>query len=472
MQAIIDRGDQAFANRTNRTHTIGAIVADFDAHVATGQTIVLSGRLMVIRGSGAIVFGVLADGTGELQIVVKKDVAEAMHSDFVANVDAGDFVECQGTLFVTDRGQQSLLVNAWHMLTKTLLPLPEKWHGIVDEDERLRKRYLDILTNKELQELFVKKARFWQVMRRFLEDEGFLAVDTPTLEVTTGGAEADPFATHHNDFDIPVYLRISIGELWQKRLMASGFARTYEIGRAYRNEGSSPHHLQEFTNMEFYMAYADYVAGMKLVQRLYRMLATEVFGRTAFTKGEYAFDFADEWQTIDYVATIKSGTGIDIWTATEQDMVATLKQLGVTFDAKTRERLVDNLWKYCRKQIAGPTFVIGYPDFIQPLAKRSASDSRIVEQFQVVIAGTEVGKGYSELNDPIDQRARFAHQQDLRAQGDKEAMMPDWEFVEMLEHGMPPTCGFGVGERLFAILADKPIRETQLFPLVKPKSQE
>jgi lysyl-tRNA synthetase class 2 len=265
-------------------------------------------------------------------------------------------------------------------------------------------------------------------------------------------------------------MRISVGELWQKRLMAAGFPRTFEIGRLYRNEGSSPDHVQEFTNFEMYAAYMDYTQGMDLVQDMITGLVKEVFGTTQFTSRGYKFDLADPWEKIDYVDHVREKTGIDVLIASEEEMAATLDKLGVKYEGKNRERLTDTLWKYCRKQIAGPAFLINHPKLVSPLAKSLRAEPQKVERMQVIIAGTEAGNGFSELNDPIDQRERFEVQKKLIESGDEEAMMPDWEFVEMLEHGMPPTFGFAYGERLFALLSDKPIREVQMFPLVKPKN--
>jgi lysyl-tRNA synthetase class 2 len=415
----------------------------------------------------------LYDGTANFQGLFKKDVLdEAKFNLFIDAIDIGDFIEVKGKFFTTKRGEKTIEVKDWSVLSKTLLPLPEKWHGLVDDDERYRKRYLDILMNPELFEIFKKKAKFWDVTRTFLKEKGFIEVETPTLEVTTGGAEANPFKTHHDDFDIDVYLRISIGELWQKRLMAGGMPKTFEIGRAYRNEGSSPEHLQEFTNMEFYWAYADYEDGMKIVEELYKKIANEVFGTTKFTTKGHTYDLNDEWKRIEYVDEVKRVTGIDVLNASEDEMKDKLKELGVNYEGANRERLTDSLWKYCRKQIAGPAFLIGHPKLVSPLSKARTDNPLLTERFQPLLAGSEVGNGFSELNDPVDQRARFEEQQKLIDRGDKEAMMPEWEFVEMLEHGMPPTCGFGFGERLFSFLVDKPIRETQLFPLMKPKKEE
>jgi len=432
--------------------------------------VVLAGRILSTRAQGKVIFLDFDDGTGRFQALLKKG-DPTPESDFgllEECFDTGDFIELTGSLFLTKREEKSILVEGLKMLSKSLLPLPEKWHGLQDTEERFRKRYLDILSNPETKALFIKKAKFWDVTRNFLKREGFLEVETPTLEVTTGGAEARPFITHHNDFDMDVYLRISIGELWQKRLMAAGFPKTFEIGRAYRNEGSSPEHLQEFTNMEFYWGYADYKMGMELVKKLYREIAREVFGTTKFTTRGHYFDLDDEWNEIDYAEEIKRQTGIDVISASEDEMKSKLDELSVKYEGINKERLTDSLWKHCRKNISGPAFLINHPTLVGPLAKLNPG-GKTVQMFQPIIAGSEVGRGYSELNDPIDQKERFEAQQRLIDAGDEEAMMPDWEFVEMLEYGMPPTCGFGFGERFFAFLVDKPLRETQLFPLMRPK---
>jgi lysyl-tRNA synthetase class 2 len=439
-----------------------------------GKPISLAGRVMAIRGQGAILFLVLDDGKATFQAVVKQDVLKPELFDLLTKaVDIGDILSVTGTFFTTQRGEPSVLVTSWTMAAKSLLPLPEKWHGLTDPDEKLRKRYLDFIMDPLIRELFYKKAKFWEVTRAFMKEEGFLEVETPTLETTTGGAEAAPFKTHHNDYDLDVFMRISVGELWQKRLMAGGFPKTFEIGRIYRNEGSSPEHVQEFTNLEFYWSYADYEDGMKAVVRLYRTLAKEVFGTTKFSVKGHEFDLANDWVKIDYSDEIKKQTGADIGSATDAELKKTLEKLKVPYEGTNRERLVDTLWKYCRKNISGPAFVVNHPVLVAPLAKsaldKKGKPSQTVQMFQPIIAGSEIGRGYSELNDPIDQKQRFDEQNKLFESGDMEAMMPDDEFVEMLEHAMPPACGFGFGERLFAVLAGKPLRETQMFPLMRPR---
>ncbi len=471
IELLKEAGKDPFPSKTTRTHTISETLSNFEALETEKKEVTLAGRVMSLRSQGVLIFLNFSDGTETFQALLKRGepTSEAIFDLFLNTIDIADFVELTGTLFVTNRGQKTILVTDWNILTKSLAPLPEKWAGITDADERYRKRYLDILMDPELKELFYKKAKFWESARTFMKEKGFLEVETPTLEVTTGGAEANPFKTHHKDFDIDVYMRISIGELWQKRLMAAGFPKTFEIGRAYRNEGTSPDHLQEFTNMEFYWGYADYEMGMELVSEMYRRIATETFGTTKFTTRGHSFDLADEWKKIDYVTEVEKQTGINVLDATEEEMKTKLDELGVKYTGDNRERLTDTLWKYCRKNISGPAFLVRVPKLVSPLAKACIDDTRLTERFQPLLAGSEVGNGFSELNDPIDQRARFDLQQELIDRGDDEAMMPEWEFVDMLEHGMPPTCGFGFGERLFAFLVNKPLRETQLFPLMKPK---
>lgn len=455
--------------RSERTHLIAEVLSDFASFESEKKVVILSGRLRSKRLHGNLSFVDLEDVSGRIQVAISKKSVGENYKNFVKLLDSGDFAEFTGTVFVTQAGQQTLMTTDWKILTKSLRPIPTEHFGLKDDDECYRKRYLDLLLNPEKRAMFVRRAKFWQSIRKFMTEKGFMEVETPSLEVTTGGAEARPFKTFHNDFKLPVYLRICVGELWQKRLMASGFEKTFEIGRAFRNEGSSPNHMQEFTNMEFYWAYADYNDGMKLVQELYRFIALEVYGKTEFETRGHKFDLADEWVKIDYVEEIKKQTGIDVLNASEDELKVKLNELKVKYDGENKERLMDSLWKFCRANISGPAFLINTPKIVSPLAKESLEIKGTTQRFQPLLAGAEVGNGYSELNDPLDQRARFEEQQKLLDAGDEEAMMPDWEFVEMLEYGMPPTCGFGVGERFFAFLEDKTLREATLFPLMKPR---
>jgi len=469
LQILKDKGINPYPAKVPRDFPIDFLKKNFEEHIKADNEVSVAGRVMALRGQGAILFAVLFDGTDKVQAIIKKDtLSEDDFKLFTETVDIGDFISVTGKAMLSKTGEQSIDTKVWTMAGKSLLPLPEKWHGLTDLDERFRKRYLDFLMNDELRDLMVKKSRFWDATREFMKNNGFLEVETPTLETTTGGAEATPFKTHHNDYDLDVYLRISIGELWQKRLMAGGFPKTFEIGRAYRNEGTSPDHAQEFTNMEFYWSFADYNDGMKLVREMYIEIAQSVFGTTKFTSRGHTFDLGEAWPEVDYTEEVKKQTGIDLNSATDTEIMDKLKELNVKFDGENRERLTDTLWKYCRKNISGPAFLVNHPALVAPLAKKNLGQET-VQRFQPLIAGLEVGNGYSELNDPIDQKERFDTQRKLIEGGDTEAMMPDDEFVEMLEYGMPPTCGFGFGERLFAILADKPLRELQTFPLMRPR---
>ncbi|MDQ5957884.1 MAG: lysyl-tRNA synthetase, class [Patescibacteria group bacterium] len=471
LQQLESVGLNPYPGQVSRTADLKNILSQFDTLSSSAQAVTVAGRVMAIRGQGAIVFINIFDGTATLQGLLKQDeIDEQVFSLFSETVDMGDFVSLTGTLFVTNRGEKTIKIQSWQMLSKSLLPLPEKWHGLTDEETRFRKRYLDILMNPEARELIELKARFWQYIRNFLIKENFIEVETPTLELSTGGAEANPFKTHHDDYDLDVFLRISVGELWQKKLLAAGLPRTFEIGRVYRNEGTSPDHAQEFTNIEFYAAYMDVEQGIELTENLLRGLVRDVFGKTAFTSRGMHFEFsASPWPRIEYVEKVKEMTGIDVLSASEVEMKNKLDELGVKYTGDNRERLTDTLWKYCRKQIAGPAWLVGHPKLVSPLSKARLDNPELTNRAQLILAGAEATNGFSELNNPIDQRERFELQQKLIDRGDKEAMMPDWEFVEMLEHGMPPAFGNGFGDRLFAMLVDKPLRETHIFPLMRPK---
>lgn len=464
-------GMEAYPVHVPRDMSLADAKKDFSSIESSKKEVSLSGRIMAIRGQGAILFLVLDDGMATFQAVVKKDVLKPELFQLLTDaVDIGDIVSVTGTLFVTQRGEQSVEVHSWTMASKSLLPLPEKWHGLTDPDEKFRKRYLDFIMDPETRAVFYKKGTFWDGMRRIMKQKGFLEVETPTLETTTGGAEATPFETHHNDYDLDVYLRISVGELWQKRLLAAGFPRTFEIGRLYRNEGTSPEHAQEFTNLEFYASYMSFDEGISFTEKMIKEVAQDAFGTLQFDVKGNKVDLAGEWPRVDYVETVEKMTGINVLTASEKDMEKKLKDLKVEFDGKNRERLTDTLWKYCRKQIAGPAWLVGHPKLVSPLSKADPKNSEKTLRVQLLLAGAEMTNGFAELNDPIDQRTRFEAQNKLLEKGDTEAMMPDMEFVEMLEHGMPPAFGFGTGDRLFATLAGKPLRETQMFPLMRPKN--
>ncbi|MBI3631482.1 MAG: lysine--tRNA ligase [Candidatus Staskawiczbacteria bacterium] len=472
LKAVEKAGLLAYPATTKRTHSISEVLDNFSKLLKAKKQIILAGRIMAQRGHGGATFLDVNDGSEKLQAILKEDkLGEKGYKFFTDHFDIGDFIEIKGTLFITKRGEKTIEADDYKMLVKSLLPLPEKWHGLLDIEERLRKRYLDILFNPEVKEMIQKRAVFWNSMREFLTNKGFLEVETPILETTTGGADAKAFETHHNALDIDLYLRISMGELWQKRLMVAGFEKTFEIGRQFRNEGMDAEHLQDYTQMEFYWAYADYKQGMKFVEEMYKYVIKKTFGALKFKIKNFNVDFSKKWEIYDYATLINKYAKINILEASLEEMEKQLIKLNITYDKNgfNRTRAIDNLWKYCRKNISGPGFLINLPIDISPLAKRDEKNTKIAQRFQVILAGSENGNGYSELNNPIDQAERFAQQQKLREQGDQEAQMFDHDFVQALEYGMPPTCGFGVSERLFSFLMNKPSRECQIFPLMKPK---
>lgn len=470
LEKLVSLGYQGYRASTRRTITITDFLTDFDQLEGQGEDYWLTGRILARRGHGKVLFIDLFDGSGSVQLYVKSEnLSNESFRALEDLTDRGDFIEVQGQAFRTKRGEPSVLVQDWDMITKSMSPLPDSWDGLQDDELRYRNRHLDILQDETLRDMITKKAKFWQVTREFLEQRNFIEVLTPTLEFTTGGAEARPFVTHHNDYDVDIYLRISVGELWQKRLMAAGLARTYEIGRVYRNEGTSAEHLQEFTNCEFYAAYLSFVDGKQMVIDLFRHLAQTVFNTTQFTTRGHTFDLATDWAELDYVSTVESMTGINVLEASVEELESKLAELGVTYDGQNRERLMDSLWKYCRKQISGPALLINHPKLLAPLSNPHPDDDRLTLTFQPILAGSEAGRAHSELNNPLVQADRFQTQQTLLESGDQEAMMPDWDYVEMMKHGMPPTFGFGFGERLFSFMVDKSIREITIFPLIRPK---
>ncbi len=437
----------------------------------SGSKIKTAGRVMSRRQIGKIIFSDLQDFSGKIQLVLQDKETLAKDLEFFKKyIDIGDIIGIEGKIIKTKTGEQSILIKKLELLTKSLLPLPSKWYGLQDKEEKYRKRYLDLIMDSKVKELFKKKYIFWKSIREFMERNGFMEVETPVLENTPGGADANPFVTHHNALDIDIYLRISMGELWQKRLMVAGYEKIFEIGRQFRNEGMGPEHLQDYSQMEFYWAYADYKQGMKLVEQMYKYVTKKVLGTLKFETRGFKIDMGKKWGMYDYEKMIKKYAKINIYNVTENDVKKKLKELRLEYNpVLDKWKLIDILWKYCRKKLAGPGFLINAPVEVSPLAKRKEKDSKKVERFQVIIAGSEVGNGYSELNDPLDQEKRFEEQARKREKGDQEAQMHDRDFVEALKYGMPPTCGFGVSERFFSFLVDKPLKDCIIFPLMKPE---
>jgi lysyl-tRNA synthetase class 2 len=420
--------------------------------------------------AGGIMFADLFDGTQKVQVVFQADLMpEKVFALFADTVDMGDFLQATGTVFLTKRGEKSLQATDWKMLSKSLLPLPSEHFGIKDEELKLRERYLGMLLDPETRSIIERRARFWNVVRAYYLEHGFMEVETPILETSPGGADARPFETHHNALDIDVSLRISL-ELWLKRLLVAGFPKVFEIGRIFRNEGQSREHLQDYTQVESYEAFSDMQAGMRFIQELYRRIAKDVYGKYTFDINGFTVDFAEEWPELDYCTLIKEKFGVDPLTCTEDEAIQAVRDAQIPVGEELNlARAIDHLWKAIRKGIAGPAFLTGVPVYMEPLAKRSGKDGRIVERMQILIAGSEVGKGFSELNDPQDQRARFEEQQAMRDAGDSEAQRLDEDYVRAMEYGMPPAFGFGMSERLFAFLENRPAHECQLFPLLRPR---
>ncbi|NTV30554.1 lysine--tRNA ligase [candidate division WWE3 bacterium] len=465
-------GINPYPSTARKEYTNNQIRAQFEQ--LEEKEVTIAGRIMSWREHGQLIFADIQDESGTLQLYIRKDAIS--ETDPVNNqlgfedlnlIDIGDFVECTGKVTKTRRGEISILVTLFRILTKSIRPLPEKWDGLSDQETIYRRRYLDLTMNTQRREMFQRKAKFWKVNRDFMAANGFLEVETPILEHVTGGADAQPFITHHNALDQNFYLRIS-PELALKRLIGGGFEKVFVLGPNFRNEGIDDEHLQEYYAIEWYWAYADYKQNMDLVSRMFRYMAQEVWGTTKFTKNNLAFDLADEWKAIDYVEIIKERHGIDIFTDSDDKMKQALKQHKVHLDGTaTRNRLVDNLWKVIRKEIAGPAFLINEPKFMSPLAKSKPEQPELTERFHVILAGSEIGNGYSELNDPIDQFERFQEQQAARDAGDQESQMMDIDYVEMLEYGMPPCSGYAHSERAFWFLEGVSARAGILFPQLK-----
>lgn len=469
LDAIKAAGIDAYPARVKRSFAIGHALGEFEAIAASGEKISLAGRVRSLRDQGKIIFADIEDESGKIQLVLKEDALEDL-AFWRSVLDMGDFISVTGPLFSTKRGEKSLEVHELQFGGKALLPLPDKWEGLQDDDIRFRKRYLDLIAGVDLRELFRKKTVFWETFRNALKREGFLEVETPVLENLPGGAEAEPFRTHHNALDEDFYLRISL-ELPLKRLLVGGFDKVFEIGRIFRNEGIDREHLQDYTQLEFYWAYSDYTDVMKLTEKVYREVIEKTCGGLVTEFGGTKIDWSKKWPTVDYVEVFKKANDIDPIVATHAELLKKAKELKLEVEKGAgKGRLVDLIFKKTvRPSLIEPCFLVNPPVEIEPLAKRHPEKAGVVERFQIVACGTELGKGFSELNDPDDQRARFEEQMKLRAAGDAEAQHLDEDFLEALQYGMPPAGGFGMSERLFAVLMDKPVRETVFFPLMRPK---
>ncbi len=471
LDLLRQQGIDPYPAESKRTHDNAKFLESFSLLVSSEEHVTIAGRIMALRNQGGIIFLDIFDGSGRVQVLIKKDaLGNESTGLFMDVVDNGDFIEVSGTAFTTKRGVNSLMVAEWRMLAKSLRPIPDEWFGLKDEDERYRKRYIDMLLDSDVTELIKKRSVFWNAVRTFMLERDFIEVETPVLETMTGGAEARPFVTHHNSLDIDVFLRISVGELWQKKLMIGGLPKTFEIGRIFRNEGMSYEHANDYTSFEFYEAYQDARAGVPMLIELYRTVAESTFGTSRFQINDFDVDLNSEWKRYDFNELMQKEYRIDPRDVELENVVSLLQEHGIPYESNIDTgRGIDLLWKKIRKTIGGPAIMTGMPVYLEPLAKKSMGDSRVVDRFQILIGGSELGKAFNELNDPADQRKRFEDQQTLRDAGDEEAQMADFEYVEAMEYGMPPTFGFGVSERLFSFLAGKSIREAQIFPLMRPR---
>ena len=460
------RGIDPYPARCARNTKISEVVNHFDEK--KGQEVTVAGRIVAIRSFGKLVFLKVRDYFGEVQIFMKAVAEETptglLGAKDVKLLDTGDFIEVTGTVDKSQTGEISIFSNFVRLLTKSLRPLPEQF---TNKEERYRRRYVDMNVNPEVRERLVRRSRFWQATRDFMNSHGFTEINIPVLEHTTGGADATPFVTHMNALDEDFYLRIS-HELPLKRLLGGGFEKVYDIGPRFRNEGVDDEHLPEHIAFEAYSAYEDYEDGMKFYEEMMKYVARETWGTLQFHVGGFDIDLDCEWPRYKYADLLRDKFGVDVFNPDREQIINILKENGVetNFEATT-PHLIDHVWKLIRKTSAGPYWVIEEPLSLSPLAKKSSENPLVTERFHPVIAGTEMGNGFSELNDPLDQLDRFLEQQAARDAGDDEAQMLDRDFVEMLEYGMPPACGWGNSERNFWLLEGVPGREAVPFPTMK-----
>ncbi len=475
LETLRELGVDPYPARSERTHGCGEVLAHYDE--LAGREVVVAGRIVSIRSFGKLAFIKLRDQSGEVQLYLQRDdVSELDASRGMLGMkqlkllDTGDFVEARGVMTMTQTGEKSVGVHELRLLTKSLRPMPEK---LENKEERFRRRYVDMNVNPEVRQRFIRRSKFWQATRDYLNQHGFTEVNVPVLEHTTGGADANPFVTHMDALDDQqFYLRIS-HELPLKRLVGAGFEKVYDLGPRFRNENYSDEHLPEHIAMEWYAAYWDWKQGMRFMEAMYKYVLQETFGTLQFQLGRFTVDMSGKWEVWDYAEVINKRYGIDVYNTTIEEVAAKLKEYGLEVEkTDSIPRSIDKLWKNIRKDVAGPVWLVNTPKFVSPLSKTNPDNPQTVERFQPIIAGSELGNGFSELNDPIDQLNRFIEQQQMRDAGDEEAMMLDIDFVEMLEYGMPPACGWGYSERVFWIFEGVTAREGVPFPQLRYEIDE
>lgn len=475
---LADFGMEAFPASVPRTHSLLEIVETFTSLESSQEPVSVVGRILSLRGQGAIMFATLFDGTEKFQVVFKKDeIDEQLFTLFSDTVDLGDFISVTGTLFITQKGAQSVLVKSWTMATKALLPIPSEFYGLEDPEDKMRKRYLDAIVDHDVYKRFETRAKIIKYIRTFFDDKNFLEIETPILQNQAGGAMARTFNTHHNDYDIDMVLRISL-ELEHKMMMVSGYNRIYEIGKNFRNEGSDPTHIQEFTMIEWYAAYETLETNMQWTENLIRGLARDIIGKMAFmvedkSGNKVEVDLDGVWERVSFNELLIKNANLDMTTASIDDIKSAAKKWGMSDEdiARTgRGNLLDYVYKKSsRNNIVQPTFVMNYPSELKPLAQQNPDETAQVTQ--LIIAGAEITNQYAELVNPIIQRELLEKQSTAKAGGDDEAMETDERFITAMEHGMPPMTGFGMGiDRLVAILTEQDnLRDVIFYPIMRPK---
>ena len=471
MEALREKGVNPFGQRFERTHHAKDVLDNAEALIASGEEVVIAGRLMAKRGQGKAGFANVQDLSGNIQIYSRLDVAGEDNHWFFKKADIGDIVGIRGVVFVTEKGETTISVREFTPLTKSLRPLPEKYHGLTDVELRYRQRYVDLIMNQEVQNTFILRSKIVRYVREFLDNQGFLEVETPVLHTLAGGATARPFITYHNALDMQLYMRIAL-ELHLKRLIVGGLEKVYELGRVFRNEGIDTRHNPEFTLMGVYQAYADYNDMMDLTENLFKYVAEKVLGTTKLTYGEHEVDLGVKWERITMNDVVKRYTNVDFSTiATDEEARAAARAIGVAVeeDMPKGKVLAEVFDEKVEEHLIQPTFVIDYPIEISPLSRRKDGQPELTDRFELFIVGREHANAFSELNDPIDQRGRFEKQMEAKAKGDDEAHPMDEDFITALEYGLPPTGGLGIGiDRMCMLLTNAAsIRDVILFPTLK-----
>jgi len=472
MEALRGAGVNPYPYRFAVTHPVVELFAGEAALTESATEVAVAGRVMALRGHGKTCFGHIEDSTGRIQIYIRKDeVGEDAFGRFEM-LDLGDIIGVRGTLFRTRTGELTVKVSAFEILAKSLRPLPEKWHGLTDKEIRYRQRYVDLVVNPEVREVFRRRSLLVETMRRFLIGKGFLEVETPILQPLYGGAAARPFITHHNALDMPLYLRIA-NELYLKRLLVGGFERVFEFAKDFRNEGIDRSHNPEFTMMECYAAYLDYHDYMDMVEEMMRAVALALTPDGVTKYGDLTLDFAKPWRRLSFFDALEKKTGMSFRGQSEDVLLAQARKLGVVLEKGTpASRIIDEVFGAAvEPDLQEPTFIYDYPKELSPLAKDHRSEAGLVERFEAFVAGFEVGNAFSELNDPLEQRRRFEQQMENRARGDDEAHQLDEDYIRALEYGMPPAAGLGIGiDRLTMIFTDShSIRDVIFFPHMRPE---